>query len=280
MNNISPKKSLGQHFLHDKNIAKKIVDLLSLQPGSVVLEIGPGTGVLTDFLLENDIVLYAVEVDNRSIEFLQEKYSKFLDNQLFILNQDILTVDFEKIYSKQKQKIRVIGNIPYYITSPILFHLFDNSDYLINAVLMVQKEIAMRLKANKRTKEYGILTLARELYGEIGKLYSVPASCFIPPPKVTSAFFEINFQSNINFEDNKIQKKKLLNLIKTLFEQRRKMISNSIKNYVSSSEIYLNLINSDQPQIKKYLSSRPEELSLNDYVILYNFLSSLQKPNK
>lgn len=280
MNNISPKKSLGQHFLHDKNIAKKIVDLLSLQPGSVVLEIGPGTGVLTDFLLENDIVLYAVEVDNRSIEFLQEKYSKFLDNQLFILNQDILTVDFEKIYSKQKQKIRVIGNIPYYITSPILFHLFDNSDYLINAVLMVQKEIAMRLKANKRTKEYGILTLARELYGEIGKLYSVPASCFIPPPKVTSAFFEINFQSNINFEDNKIQKKKLLNLIKTLFEQRRKMISNSIKNYVSSSEIYLNLINSDQPQIKKYLTSRPEELSLNDYVILYNFLSSLQKPNK
>ena len=280
MNNISPKKSLGQHFLHDKNIAKKIVDLLSLQPGSVVLEIGPGTGVLTDFLLENDIVLYAVEVDNRSIEFLQEKYSKFLDNQLFILNQDILTVDFEKIYSKQKQKIRVIGNIPYYITSPILFHLFDNSDYLINAVLMVQKEIAMRLKANKRTKEYGILTLARELYGEIGKLYSVPASCFIPPPKVTSAFFEINFQSNINNEDNKIQKKKLLNLIKTLFEQRRKMISNSIKNYVSSSEIYLNLINSDQPQIKKYLSSRPEELSLNDYVILYNFLSSLQKPNK
>jgi 16S rRNA (adenine1518-N6/adenine1519-N6)-dimethyltransferase len=280
MNNISPKKSLGQHFLHDKNIAKKIVDLLSLQPGSVVLEIGPGTGVLTDFLLENNIVLYAVEVDNRSIEFLQEKYSKFLDNQLFILNQDILTVDFEKIYSKQKQKIRVIGNIPYYITSPILFHLFDNSDYLINAVLMVQKEIAMRLKANKRTKEYGILTLARELYGEIGKLYSVPASCFIPPPKVTSAFFEINFQSNINFEDNKIQKKKLLNLIKTLFEQRRKMISNSIKNYVSSSEIYLNLINSDQPQIKKYLSSRPEELSLNDYVILYNFLSSLQKPNK
>ncbi|MGB9702512.1 MAG: 16S rRNA (adenine(1518)-N(6)/adenine(1519)-N(6))-dimethyltransferase RsmA [Candidatus Kapaibacteriota bacterium] len=277
MNHITPKKSLGQHFLHDKNIAKKIVELLSLPPGSIVLEIGPGTGVLTDFLLEKDIVLYAVEVDTRSIDILQEKYANYLNQKLFILNQDILKVNFEQIFAKHNQKLYIIGNIPYYITSPILFHLFDNADYLNNAVLMVQKEIALRLKAKPRTKDYGILTLAREIFGEMGKIYTVPASCFLPPPKVTSAFFEINFRSPSILKDNQLQKKKLINLIRTLFEQRRKMISNSIKNYVSSSEIYQNLINCQEPQIKKYLSARPEELSLNDYVILYNFLNSIQK---
>lgn len=277
MNHITPKKSLGQHFLHDKNIAKKIVELLSLPPGSIVLEIGPGTGVLTDFLLEKDIVLYAVEVDTRSIDILQEKYANYLNHQLFILNQDILKVNFDQIFATYNQKLHVIGNIPYYITSPILFHLFDNADYLNNAVLMVQKEIALRLRAKPRTKDYGILTLAREIFGEMGKIYTVPASCFLPPPKVTSAFFEIIFRSPSILKDNQVQKKKLINLIRTLFEQRRKMISNSIKNYVSSSEIYQNLVNCQELQIKKYLSSRPEELSLNDYVILYNFLNSIQK---
>jgi 16S rRNA (adenine1518-N6/adenine1519-N6)-dimethyltransferase len=271
MAQIQPKKSLGQHFLHDKNIARKIVDLLEPPDDSIVVEIGPGTGVLTDLLLQKKLTLIAVEVDTRSIDFLQIKYYDKLNKNFFLIKQDFLEFDFKSISQKYNKKVLVIGNIPYYITSPILFHLFNSSSYIEKTVMMTQKEIAEKLKAKIRTKDYGILTLACQLFGEINKIYPVPPSCFSPPPNVTSAFFSINFHLNIN--DNLIKEKmSVLKLIRTLFQQRRKTISNSLKLFIQNKELYNNIINNDNLIINKYLKLRPEELTLDDFLILHKLL--------
>lgn len=271
MEKISPKKSLGQHFLHDKNIARKIVELLNPPEDSLVLEIGSGTGILTEFLLEKNITLLSVEIDDRSVEILKQKFAQFLGKNLKILEKDFLKIDLREIAEVYGKKIYIIGNIPYYITSPILFHIFEYSEYIMKSVLMVQKEIAQRLKAKERTKDYGILSLGLQIHGKIGKTYDVPPSCFLPPPKVVSSFFEINY-----FEENESTiplelRKKIHQLIRSAFQQRRKKLSNSLKNYINANQIILK----DIPEnINIYLNKRPEELSLKDFLILYNFLYS------
>lgn len=277
MNNldkISPKKSLGQHFLHDKNIARKIVDLLDVPDNSLVLEIGSGTGILTEFLLMKNITLISVEIDSRSVEILKKNYSQFYGKNLFILEEDFLKIDLKSIYEKYGKKIYIIGNIPYYITSPILFHLFESSDYLVKSVLMVQKEIARRLKAKERTKEYGILSLGLQSCGKIGKVYDVPASCFVPPPNVTSSFFEINFHDESEGIVRSDLRKNVHKLIRITFQQRRKKLSNCLKNYNSSRNIQITEI---PENIEKYFNQRPEELSLADFLILYQFLETQRK---
>lgn len=275
MDKIAPKKSLGQHFLHDKNIARKITELLEVPDDSVVLEIGSGTGILTELLLEKNITLISSEIDSRSIEILKSKFNEKINKNYFIYEEDFLKLNLKKISEKYSKKIYIIGNIPYYITSPILFHIFDNSDFVKRSVLMVQKEIAHRLRAKERTKEYGILTLGLQLHGKIGKLHDVPPSCFVPPPKVTSSFFAVDY---FNEDEGEVQsniRKDVHKLIRSAFQQRRKKISNSLKNYISSHSIELN----DLPDnIKKYFNQRPEELSLKDYLILYNYLNSCRKP--
>lgn len=269
MEKIAPKKSLGQHFLHDKNIAKKIVELLDPPDGSLVLEIGPGTGVLTELLLEKKITLLASEIDTRSVEVLKKQFSKYYGKNFIIFEEDFLKMDLTKLSEKYGQKIYVIGNIPYYITSPILFHLFDHSDFLVKSVIMVQKEIAVRLRAKERTKEYGILSLGMQLHGKIGKVYDVPASCFIPHPKVTSAFFAIDyFGTNEGIVPSEIRKD-VHKLVRSAFQQRRKKVSNSIKNFIAMHNLNIGEL---PENIIKYYNQRPEELSLQDFLILYNFL--------
>lgn len=271
---ITPKKSLGQHFLHDKNIARNIVELLDVPDNALVLEIGSGTGVLTDFLLAKNIQLISVEIDHRSVEILQQKYSDFLGKNYFIYENDFLKIDLRKISEEFGKKIYVIGNIPYYITSPILFHLFDYSDYLVKSVLMVQKEIAQRLKAKQRTKDYGILSLALQNYGKISKVHDVPASCFLPPPKVTSAYFDIVFHKENEGIVPSEFRKKVHRMIRIAFQQRRKKLSNCLKSYFSSENIDFN----DLPEsIEKYFSQRPEELSLQEFYNLFLFLEKYRK---
>lgn len=274
LNNFAPKKSLGQHFLHDKNIAKKIVELLNPPAGSLVLEIGSGTGVLTDFLLKLDINLVSVEIDERSVTFLKEKYADKLNKNFFIYDKDFLKLNLNEISEKFEKKIYVIGNIPYYITTPILFHLYEYSASIVKSVIMVQKEIGQRLRAKERTKEYGILTLGLQLYGKIGKLYDVPASCFLPQPKVKSCFFEINYYAENEGLVPIDLRKKVHELVRFAFQQRRKKLSNSLKSYFALKNIQLE---SKTGKITEYFNKRPEELLIEDYLFLYYYFNSGSK---
>lgn len=271
MHKFAPKKSIGQHFLHDKNISKKIVELLGFQDGDNIVEIGPGTGALTQFLIEKDITIIAYEIDKRSVEHLKEEYKKYILKKLKIIENDFLTSDLTQLESNNTKKLKVIGNIPYYITSPILFHLCNFSNSVDSAVLMMQKEIYQRLVARPKSKEYGILSLLANLFFVVEENFDVPPSCFFPPPKVMSTVVKLNFSNstlNISIQD----KFRILALIKTLFNQRRKMISNTIKNYLNQHNCNCDDIMNNSDYLK-YSKMRPEELSIKDYLILYDIIN-------
>lgn len=271
MKKFAPKKSIGQHFLHDKNISKKIVELLTIEKNDTIVEIGPGTGALTQYLLEKDINLIAFEIDKRSIEHLHIEYSSFIPNKLQIIENDFLKSDLSSFQKLNNKKIKVIGNIPYYITSPILFHLCNFSCVLDQAVLMMQKEIYQRLVAKPKSKEYGILSLLANLFFQIEDKFDVPPSCFFPPPQVMSKVAKLNFNKNsINL--NVAEKFKILELIKTLFNKRRKIINNTIQSFLSTKKIDLNIINLSTKYIE-YSKKRPEELSIQDFLILYDMIN-------
>lgn len=271
MHKFAPKKSIGQHFLHDKNISKKIVELLGIQDGDNIVEIGPGTGALTQFLIEKDIAIIAYEIDKRSVEHLKEEYKNYIPKKLKIIEKDFLTSDLTQLDSNCSNKIKVIGNIPYYITSPILFHLCKFSKLVDSAVLMMQKEIYQRLVARPKSKEYGILSLLANLFFVVEDKFDVPPSCFFPPPKVMSSVVKLNFANNsldISIQD----KFRILGLIKTLFNQRRKMINNTIKNYLNQHNFNCNEIMNNSDYLK-YLKMRPEDLSIKDYLILNDIIN-------
>jgi len=278
MPKIAPKKSIGQHFLHDKNISKKIVSLLDIQNNDIIIEIGPGTGALTQFLLNNNIKLIAYEIDQRSIEFLKKKYQIVFNQNLLIIEDDFLNSDISQIASEYNTRIKVIGNIPYYITSPILFHLCRYSNFLDSAVLMMQKEIYQRLIAKPKTKEYGILTLLANMFFSIIDKFDVPPTCFFPPPKVMSTVVKIKFNQNLK-ELGIEEKLQILDLIKSLFNQRRKIINNTIQKYLTKKNLNINQI-LDKPSYLKYSQMRPEELSIQDYLILYDLIYQKTKNTK
>lgn len=271
MKKFAPKKSIGQHFLHDKNISKKIVEFLSIAKDNVVVEIGPGTGALTQYLLEKDIKLFAYEIDKRSIEHLQIEYKSQIPQKLEIIEDDFLNSDLFQFQINTVKKIKVIGNIPYYITSPILFHLCKYSNIIDSAVLMMQKEIYQRLVAKPKTKEYGILSLLANLFFVVEEKFDVPPSCFFPPPKVMSTVVKINFNKNV-IDYNIAERFQILSLIKTLFNQRRKIINNTIQSYLSTRTIDFPKISSNIKFVE-YSKRRPEELSIQDYLILYDMIN-------
>jgi 16S rRNA (adenine1518-N6/adenine1519-N6)-dimethyltransferase len=259
---IRAKKSLGQNFLKDKNICLKIVNALEIESGDIVIEIGPGTGALTDYLIENDIDLKLIEIDDRAIEFLEERYKRY--NNYEIIRQSIIDFDFEEYY-KNDRKIKVIGNIPYYISGRIFFKIFENAEYISRSVLTVQKEVAERVVAQSGNKDYGILTVAAQLTGNAEKLFNISPGSFIPPPKVTSATVRMNLYPKIS------QKvfKKIMNVVKIAFNQRRKMLSNSLKGYLTDvlnnkEEFLMN--NEFWAEIK---NKRPEQLTEADFIKLH-----------
>lgn len=272
MQNFAPKKSLGQHFLHDKNIAKKIVNLCEIDNESLIIEIGPGTGALTNFLVQTNTQIIAYEIDNRSVDYLQEHFNELIPNKLEIIQQDFLKANLQEISQKFNKKIKVIGNIPYYITSPILFQLSKYESFLECSVLMMQKEIYQRLTAKPKTKDYGILTLLANLFFTIEEHFDVPPTCFLPPPKVMSTVVKLRFGLNWNSMDTN-KKFDIIEFVKTLFNQRRKIIQNSIQNYLKTKSIELKELE-NEPIFLKYAKMRPEELSITDYLILYDTINT------
>lgn len=222
MEHVVPKKSLGQHFLTDRNIAARIVREFAPQPDEPVLEIGPGEGALTGLLVESGCRLIAVELDPRAAEKIRSTYG----DRVEVIGEDVLRIDLHDIARRYGvEQIRVIGNIPYYITSPILFHLIDNSSAVIDAMLMMQLEVAQRLTALPRTKEYGILAVVTQTFAEVTRLFTVGPKCFYPPPRVNSAVVRLVFRKLEGVEGNEEVHRRI---VRTAFNQRRKTLRNSL----------------------------------------------------
>ena len=269
---IKPLKIFGQNFLKDKNIANKIVDLLGEIENEEIIEIGPGMGALTELILQKNAKITAFDVDERAIKYLTEKFNKNI--KIRIIHSDIRKIQLENY---TKNKISLIGNIPYNITNDIIFWLFDNAKFLNKAILTIQKEVAERLVAKPKTKDYGITTLAMQLYANAKIAFHIPASAFFPAPKVTSSVIIIDFQVNkfIKYfnQDEEIDKKELMKFIRAAFSQRRKMLNNSLKSYLNSRNIDLEkLTKTLESKEKKYLKMRAEELSVEDYIHFFEII--------
>lgn len=224
---IRPKKSLGQHFLTDENIIAKIADAIPAEPGHRVVEIGPGTGALTEALIERYDDLVVVELDQRAIEVLEHKF-----DDLEIHHENVLDVNWSEL-SIEKRKTHVVGNLPYYITSQILFSLIENRALISDALLMMQKEVAERIVADIRTKAYGILSVQTQLMSTPEILFPVSRHCFKPQPNVESAVLKLTFDKGpLSCSD-----KNLKTVVRTAFNQRRKKLSNALKPIISKDEL-------------------------------------------
>ena len=230
------KKRLGQHFLTDKNVLSNIVTAFPATSNDWVLEIGPGTGALTQYLWPRYPRLELVEVDAEAVAVLNERFEGVLIHQ-----QDILKVNLRELIPQQldtdqvdagqeaaKPKNFVIGNLPYYITSPILFGLLEHRSRLAGALLMMQKEVAQRLVALPRTKDYGIISVQTQLMSSPEYLFDVKPGSFSPPPKVTSAMLYVHFDKPALACSDKMLK----TVVRTAFNQRRKKLSNALKSMI------------------------------------------------
>jgi 16S rRNA (adenine1518-N6/adenine1519-N6)-dimethyltransferase len=249
MQNLKPKKHLGQHFLTDENIAKKIVSLLDSAPQEEVVEIGPGMGVLTKYLLENQSHVHAVEFDDEAITYLKEAFE---GHALSVHPADVLKWNPAHHLNKPA---RWIGNLPYNISSPIMFHLLEHRQWVKKAVFMVQKEVADRLCATPESpvKERGILTVLLDCYFVMKKEIKVPPTVFRPPPKVQSAVFSMVPREGVQVDFPKLKK-----IVKAAFSQRRKTLRNALKGVELNME-------SIPPS---WMDKRAEELTTADFVKL------------
>ncbi|MBK97435.1 MAG: ribosomal RNA small subunit methyltransferase A [Balneola sp.] len=227
------KKRLGQHFLTDKNVLSNIISAFPATSNDWVLEIGPGTGALTQYLWPRYPRLELVEVDAEAVEVLKGQFKGVTIHQEDILKVKLLELipeqlDAKRVYTNQKvvnPKNFVIGNLPYYITSPILFVLLEHRIRLAGALLMMQKEVAQRLIAIPRTKDYGILSVQTQLMSTPKYLFDVKPGSFSPPPNVTSALVYVHFDKpSLGYSD-----KMLKDVVRTAFNQRRKKLSNALK---------------------------------------------------
>jgi len=247
MKKVRAKKHLGQHFLNDLSIAQRITESLVIPPTSVI-EVGPGMGVLTQYLVENrDINFKVVEIDSESIEYLYNNFPQLKDS---IIEGDFLEMDFPKTFS---DKISIIGNFPYNISSQIFFKVYDNRNQVEQVVGMVQREVGRRIASGPGSKEYGILSVLLQSFYDIEYLFTVDEDVFTPPPKVKSAVIRL---TRNNVEQLDFDEKLFKRVIKGAFNQRRKMLRNSL----SSAQIDISALG-DTP----FLTLRPEQISVADF---------------
>ncbi len=248
-----PKKRFGQNFLQDENILNKIVKEINPQSADLIIEIGPGYGALTKKIISTTENLIAIEIDNQLAKDLKEKFP-----HLRIVNEDFLKTDLSKFDSGDK-KLRVVGNIPYNITSPILFKLIKNNKLVKDAVFMVQLEVAKRMVANRGTKDYGILAVVLKYFAETKLCFKISPNVFYPKPKVFSALVHIHFKE---IEKPEEEQKLFIQIVKAAFGNRRKTLKNSFSNSIFHE---IDFSNSGID-----LSLRAENLNVADFVTLTN----------
>jgi 16S rRNA (adenine1518-N6/adenine1519-N6)-dimethyltransferase len=222
---VKPRKRMGQSFLMEQNIIRRIAAIAQVTADDIVVEIGAGIGVLTEDLAQNAAELIAVELDDKLVEILRDKLLKY--NNVQIYSGDILKFDFGTIVKNGQQKIKVIGNIPYNISSPVLFHLLSFRKIIDSFVLMLQKEVIQRLVAHPGGKDYGVPSVILQMFATVEKVFDVPASCFYPRPKVESSVMKGFFLKRplVELADEDF----FIKLIRDAFAQRRKTLINNLK---------------------------------------------------
>ena len=256
MQKVKPLKRFGQNYLQDKNIIRKIFSEINHQQDDTIIEIGPGRGALTELIYGTTENFIAVEIDTRVIEELQ---SKFPD--LKLIQKDFLKVDISTIIDSNKKKLRVIGNIPYNLTSSIIFKTIRNAEFIEDAVLMVQNEVAKRMTAKKGNKDYGILTVLLNYFTNTKYCFKVSPNAFYPKPKVTSAVIHLRLKE---LSISKEERQMFISVVKACFGNRRKTLKNSLSNSIFNE---LNFSNSGID-----LSLRAEQLDVKDFVVLTEFV--------
>ena len=247
---VKAKKHLGQHFLSDEMIAKQIADTLTLEGYKDVLEIGPGMGVLTKYILKNPVTTHVIEIDQESVEYLQ---ANFLNLAPRIIQEDVLKYDFSSTFGTRP--FGIIGNFPYNISTQIVFKVLENRTQIPEFAGMFQKEVAQRICEKEGSKVYGILSVLVQAFYEADYLFTVPPSVFIPPPKVESGVLRLTRKTNYSL---RCDEKLFFRVVKSAFQQRRKTLRNSLKTYNLSDNLKANTI----------FDKRPEQLSVQAFIDL------------
>ena len=256
---VRAKKHLGQHFLKDETVAQKIGDTLTLQGYKNVLEIGPGTGVLTKYILEKDITLLAMDLDTESIEYLNTHFTFehrdiASDGKFKVIEADFLKYDLDTVFPEEP--FAITGNFPYNISTQIVFKMLENKERISEFTGMFQKEVARRICEKEGSKAYGILSVLAQAFYDAEYLFTVAPEVFNPPPKVDSGVIRLTRKEN--YQDLGCDPKMLKKVVKMAFQQRRKTLRNSLKS--------LGL--SDRFRESEILNKRPEQLSIPQFVTL------------
>ncbi len=244
------------------------MNALEISEDDYIFEIGPGEGSLTQLILSQTKNFTAIEIDRRAVDLLKLKF-KDID----VVFSDILKIDFDELIKKANGKrIKFIGNIPYYISSEIFFALFEQSNKISKVILTIQKEVAQRLSAKQKTKDYGILTIAMALCGKSKILFDVPPECFYPKPNVNSSVIQFDFDTE---NPDSVYFKGIMKLIRAGFNQRRKKLSNALSGYFSNINNGKEIIQEikSHPKFAKFLDKRAEELTKDDFVDFYKFIN-------
>lgn len=258
MKPVRPKKNLGQHFLTDLNVAKAIADTVDACPDIPILEVGPGMGVLTQFLTRKDRPVKVVEIDKESVAYLNEAYPMLREN---ILGEDFLRMDLNSVFSGKP--FVLTGNYPYDISSQIFFKMLDNRDIIPCCTGMIQREVALRMASKPGNKQYGILSVLIQAWYDVEYLFTVDENVFNPPPKVKSAVIRMtrNNVENIGCDESLFKR-----VVKTVFNQRRKMLR------VSLRQIFAGLPTDDDFFGSEMMTKRPEQLTVEQFVELTNLV--------
>lgn len=268
---IQANKSLGQNFLIDDNVIENIIESSEIEKEDLIIEIGPGLGVLTDRLLKKSNNVIVIELDKRMVEILKNRFC--LNKNLEIINDDVLKVNLEELIKNKKQqyqinKVKIVANLPYYISTPIIMKLLENRLEIDEIIVMVQKEVAERLAAKTGTREAGAITYAVEYYARAIKVIDVPKESFIPSPKVESQVIKLEVRKDpkIQVEDENL----LFSIIQKSFMQRRKTLSNAIIN---------NKILKNKEEVEEMLkilglesNIRGEKLTLEEFGKITNYV--------
>ena len=275
-----PRKRLGQHFLVHRHSVEKILKFAELTSEDIVLEIGAGLGALTVPVAERVTRLYAVEVDSELVRMLKEKViPEDLQSKVEIIEEDVLKLDIENLAKKIPGKLKILGNLPYNISSPILFKLWDKSDVIEKAILMLQVEVAERLVARPGTKDYGILTVLFGYRANVKKGFTLKPEEFYPVPKVGSMVISIDFDiEKVPAKLTPEEEKLFVQVVKTVFGQRRKMLRRSLLGLGPGVKDHLPAIFETSGIVP---DARPETLSVDDFCRLTKKISQCyQKPSQ
>lgn len=270
------QKKFGQNFLIDTHVLEKIIEASGITKDDFVLEIGPGIGTMTQYLCENAREVVAVEIDNNLIPILADTLSAY-DN-VTVINEDILKVDINKLAEEKNggRPIKVVANLPYYITTPIIMGLFESHVPIDSITVMVQKEVADRMQVGPGTKDYGALSLAVQYYAKPEIIANVPPNCFMPRPNVGSAVIRLTRHAEVpvQVDDEKL----MFQIIRASFNQRRKTLANGLNN---SPEIHLSkeMIQESIEELGVPVTIRGEALTLEQFAAFSNIVGNRMKRN-